>query len=171
MFRCWGENCGTSSNEIIGDILLRLLIQPAASKFTWVWEMCGYLEGEIARKEVFGGKNFNVYKPLHFKDGYQIWNVAALRFTWGWEIQAQSSSSFWRGSNRGQIKKHIKVPSLNCQGKVKLQVALLIVLCALRPQPVDCLEHEGLFSLTFCFCYETSQWAVELCQWVYTLLP
>lgn len=94
-----------------------------------------------------------MHKPRHLKDECQIWNVAALRFTCGCEIQAQPSSSFWRGSNRGQIKKHIKVTSLNCQGKVKLQVALLIVLCGPRPLPGDCLEYKGFFSLTFCFFF------------------
>lgn len=59
---------------------------------------------------------------------------------------------------------NIKVPALDCQGKVQLQVALLIVLCALRPQPVDCLEHKGLFSLTSASPFETSQWTAEFCQ-------
>lgn len=61
--------------------------------------------------------------------------------------------AFEEEATRGQIKKHIKVPALNFWGKVKLQAALLIVLWALRPQPEDCLEHKGLFSLTFCFSF------------------
>lgn len=104
-------------------------------------------------KKSIGDKNFNVHKLLYFKDKHQIQNVAALRFTCVYKIQVQSFSSFWRGSNRGQNKEHIKVPALNCWGKVKLQVVLLIVLWVLRPQPVHCLEYKGLFSLTFCFSF------------------
>lgn len=61
--------------------------------------------------------------------------------------------AFEEKATRGQIKKDIKVPALNCWKKVKLQVALLIVLCAPRPQPEDGLEHKGLFSLAFCFSF------------------
>lgn len=40
-------------------------------------------------------------RPLHFKGKHQIWNVAALRFACVCEIQAQSSPSLWRESNKG----------------------------------------------------------------------
>lgn len=59
---------------------------------------------------------------------------------------------------------NIKVPALDCWGKVKLQVALLIVFCVRRPQPVDWLQHKGLFSLTSASPFETSQWMAEFCQ-------
>lgn len=76
-----------------------------------------YLEGKIARKEVFGDKNFNVYKPLHYKDKDQIWNIAALRFTCVCEIQAQSSSCFWRGSNKGANQETHQSACLELLGK------------------------------------------------------
>jgi hypothetical protein len=115
------------------------------NKMYGTWKYC--------KKRSLWGQEFNMQKPPHFKVEYQIGNVAALRFTCACERQALPSSSFWRGGNRGQIKTHIKVPSQNCLGKVKLQVAVVIVLCAPRPQPVDCLEHKGLFSLTSCFSF------------------
>lgn len=40
------------------------------------------------------GQEFNMQKPPHFKEEYQIGNTAAQRFACGCERQAQPSSSF-----------------------------------------------------------------------------
>lgn len=45
-------------------------------------------------KKFIRDKNFNVDKPLHFKNKHQIQNVAALRFSSFSKIQIQPSSNF-----------------------------------------------------------------------------
>lgn len=79
---------------------------------------------------------------------------------WGLQVSVRHKLShppqaFEERATRRQIKDDIKVPALNCWEKVNLQVALLAALCALRPQPEDCLEHKGLLSLTFCFSFRS----------------
>lgn len=94
-------------------------------------------------KKFIRDKNFNVGKPLHFKDKHQIQNVAALRFSSVSKIKVLPSSSFWRASNRRYIKKHIKSACPELLGKGEPASGSVNSALGAEATGMDCFEQKG----------------------------
>lgn len=84
----------------------------------------------LQEKKSSGGKNFNVYKPLYFKDKHQIWNVAAPRFTCVCVRYKLSHPQAFEEEATGGKPGNIKVTALACWGRWKARGSVNRALCA-----------------------------------------
>lgn len=93
---------------------------------------------------------------------------------WGSQVSLRYKFShpqaFEEEATGGKSINTSKVPALNCWGKGNLQVALLTVLWAPRPQAWTALNKRALL-IPFRFSVWNLPWAAGFCQWACAAYP